>query len=60
MDDQANMACRMLDVIDAFGNGRITYEEAKLVTSEASEYPDVRDRALDAIEGIQSWRVNCA
>lgn len=55
--DQLNAASRMLSVIDAFGHRHITFNEAMQVARlEAADYPDVRDMALDGIEGIQSWR----
>ena len=57
MDNQANTANRMLNVIDAFGHRNITYKEAKTIANiEAAAYPDVKAAALDALEGIQSWR----
>jgi hypothetical protein len=46
----------MMPIVDAFGNGHITYKEARVTAYVTANWYGELARALYDIEGIQSWR----
>jgi hypothetical protein len=51
-----SLSKRMMPIVDAFGNGHITYKEARVTAYVTANWYGELARALYDIEGIQSWR----